>query len=101
MSAVKVIPMPGHGGPCGVRCEHEKCAEVREIVFSICRFCRKTIGFLRPYQPDPKAGMYGGIPGGYFHDFCFEKNQKTISEATSGNHSTNVSPPRSPEPSGE
>ncbi len=101
MNATKIIPMPGNGGPCGVRCEHEKCAEVREIVFSICRFCRRTIGFMKSYQADPAMGEHGGIPGGYFHVFCFEENQRKLSEATFGNHSTNVSPPKGPEPSGE
>ena len=52
MSAV-MIERPGVGlGPC-LKCEHEDCAENRQLAASRCDICKKPLGYDTKFFMDP------------------------------------------------
>lgn len=55
--AAGVLQKPGTGnGPCAFKCNHTDCKETRKMAEKPCKFCKKKIGYNRPFYNDA-AGL--------------------------------------------
>ncbi len=71
MAAVS-LPAPGTAyGPCEEPCSHIDCRDFRAMAVTICRFCKKPIGYQRRFYNDNEHSASGFA---LIHAVCLEES---------------------------
>lgn len=56
--AAESLPTPGtKHGPCANACAHRDCAATRQLAATKCIYCRRPIGFDKPFYDIADEGM--------------------------------------------